>query len=229
MNRRKAAKLFLLLIAFGLIVVFFEFHLDRFLSVSSLKENEKWIHTIFRDEPVRAIAMYSTGAILFVVCAMPGAALVMLLAGAMFGPLIGTIICSISLSIGAVLSLLSSRFLFRDFVRRRFAKQVARVDKEYRRSGSNYLVAMRLIPVLPYFIANLVFGLTPIGLRRFWLLSLLSSIPAVFIYANAGAEFSKINSLSDILTLRLLLTLSALAALPFMGQVLTRKLLEIRR
>jgi uncharacterized membrane protein YdjX (TVP38/TMEM64 family) len=226
---QRVANLLVILIVVTGIALFFELHLDRYLSMASIKDHEDWLHASYRDHTFATIAAYFFGSILFVLCALPGAALIMLLAGAIFGPIIGTVICSFAVSIGAVLSLLSSRFLFRGVIRRRFARQTAIVKREYRKNGSDYLIAMRLIPIFPYFITNLVFGITDIKPMRFWATSILSSLPGIFIYANAGSELSKINDLGEIFTLRLMLAFAALAALPFVGRFVTKKFLRVRK
>lgn len=226
---KRATKLVLLALALIAIALFFAFHLDQYLTMQSLRAHESWMHDRFREHPAETMAAYCIGAFLYVVCALPAATIIMLLAGALFGPFLGTLLCVLSTSSGAVVSLLLSRFLFRGFVQRRFTKQAAIVEREYARSGSSYLIAMRLIPVLPYFITNLVFGLTPMRPLRFWITSLFSSIPAIFIYANAGSELSKIQSMSDIFTWRLAIAFVALASLPFIGRYVTKKVLRVRK
>ena len=151
----------------------------------------------------------------------------MLLAGAMFGAWVGTTVCVLAMSFGAVVSLLLSRFLFRDFIQRRFARQAAIVEREYAKSGVSYLIAMRLTPILPYFVANAVFGLTPISARKFFVISMLATIPIKFIYANAGAEFSNVTSMSDIFTWRVGLAFAALALLPFAGRYLNKRVFKV--
>jgi uncharacterized membrane protein YdjX (TVP38/TMEM64 family) len=226
---KRAIKIILLALAFTVFVLFFELHADRYLTMQALRDHETWMHESYRLHPLETVSAYCAISFSYVVLALPAAALVMLLAGALFGPALGTALCAISTSLGAVLSMLLSRFLFRGFVQRRFSKQVAIVEREYARNGSSYLIAMRLIPVLPYFVTNLVFGLTPMPPFRFWITTLLASIPAIFIYANAGAELSKVQTLSDVFTWRLALTFGALACLPFVGRFVTNKVLHLRK
>ena len=216
----KLVLLFALLIAGGL---FFYFDLQRYLAVSTLRDHEDSLHAFYFARPVQTIAIYILGSILFVTLSLPAAAIVMMLGGAVFGVWLGTALCLVAINIGAACSLTLSRFVLRDFVRRRFAKQVAVVEREYGKNGVSYLVAMRLIPVLPYFVTNLVFGLTEIPLRKFVLVSLISSLPAVFIYANAGSELSKIHEISDVFSPTLIATFVALALLPIVGRWIVRR------
>ncbi len=222
-NVARSAVFVVVAIAIGL---FFSFHLERYFTLNSIHDSEIYLDQNFSLQS--KLLIFFVGAVTWVVCALPAATIIMLLAGALFGPQLGTVVCMLATSTGAVLSLLTSRFLFRDFVRRRFKRPVAAVERAYARSGSQVLIAMRLIPVVPYFVTNLLFGLTPIPPLRFWLTSMMASLPAIFIYANAGAELSKVTALENILTWRLIAALVALAALPFLGRFVTKKVLKIR-
>ena len=221
-------KLALIAVVACLVFLFFYFDMNRYVSIAALKERELWIRGIYAASPTFVITIFMLGTILYVVASLPGAAIPMLIGGALFGRWLGTLTSSVALSIGAVISLLLSRFVFRDFVRRHFARQVAVVDREYEKNGTDYLIAMRLIPVMPYFITNLVFGLTTISPRKFWAISILASLPADFLYTSAGTELSKIQSLSDVLSGGLIATFVALAALPFIGKRITKKFFGMR-
>ncbi len=222
---KRAAKIVLLAAGIFALYIFFHLHLDRFLSISSIKEHEAWVRERYAFAPLTTIAAYALFASLYVVCSLPAASIPMMIAGALFGLWLGTLISALALSLGAIVSLLLARFIFRDFVRQTFTKHAAIVEREYHRNGTEYLIALRLIPVMPYFLTNLAFGLTPIPVFRFWLVTLTASLPACFLFAAAGTELSKISSASDVLSVRLIVTLVALASLPF----IVRRLMRLRR
>jgi uncharacterized membrane protein YdjX (TVP38/TMEM64 family) len=186
------------------------------------------LRTAYDTDPATHIALYFIAALIWTVCSLPAATILMLVAGAMFGAWLGTFICVLAMSVGAVISLLLSRFLFRSFVRRKFAVQAEVVEREYERNGTSYLIAMRLTPVMPYFVANVLFGLTDISALRFFVISMVATIPIKFIYANAGSELSQIESVSDIFTGRLIVALVALALLPFIGRYVARKFFGVK-
>lgn len=218
---RAANVVLLLLLAFALFL-FFESGLSQYLTFASLKAREHELAELYETSPAVVIGLFVLFTVSYVVCMIPAASVPMIISGALFGRLWGVPICALSLSVGAVLSLLLSRFVFRSFVRRKFPKQTALVELHYEKSGLDYLIAIRLLPVMPYFLTNLVFGLTPIKPSRFWLVSFIFSMPAVFLYASAGTELSKIESPRDILSVNLLVTLAGLAVLPFIGRAFSK-------
>lgn len=218
---QRAVQVVLVLLALAAVFLFLAFHGDRYLSISALKQTA-WLKTSYAQHPLATILVYALFAFTFVVFSLPAASIVMILAGALFGVGVGTGVCLLAINLGAVTSLALSRFVFRDFVRRRFPRASLIIETEYAKRGASYLVSMRLIPIWPYFVTNLVFGLTSISPRKFFVVSLLSSAPAVFVYANAGRELSKVNSVSDIFTARLLIAFAALAALPLVGRFISR-------
>jgi uncharacterized membrane protein YdjX (TVP38/TMEM64 family) len=211
-------KIFIVIFVLASFALFFAFRLDRYLTLGSLREHQEWIRHIYSTHPFESLVGYFVAAFLWTVCSLPAATILMLLAGAMFGAWLGTAICVIAMSVGALVSLLISRFLLRSFVQHRFARQAAIVEREYSKNGVSYLIAMRLTPILPYFVANAVFGLTTIPALKFFIISMLATIPVKFIYANAGAELSHVNAISDIFTWQIALAFVALALLPFAGR-----------
>lgn len=148
---------------------------------------------------------------------LPGATLLTLFCGAVFGLLLGTLIASFAASIGATLAMLASRYIFRDTVRQRFGQRLKRLDAGIEREGGFYLFALRLVPVLPFFVINLAMGLTAIRAWTFYWVSQLGMLAGTLVYVNAGRELGQLKSLSGILSWRVLLAFAALAMLPLIA------------
>src|SRR5690606_17025192 len=136
------------------------------------------------------------------------------LAGAVFGFLAGLVIVSFASTIGATLAFLSSRLLFRDAVRRRFGGRLAALERGFERDGPFYLFTLRLVPAVPFFLVNLLMGLTPIRARTFYWVSQLGMLPGTLVYVNAGRELGRVESLAGILSPALVASFVALAAFP---------------
>ena len=135
---------------------------------------------------------------------LPGAAVLTLAGGAVFGVLLGTLIVSFASSIGATLAFLAARFLFRDWVKSRFSARLQSIDDGVRRDGAFYLFTLRLVPVFPFFMINLAMGLTPMKVRTFYWVSQVGMLAGTLVYVNAGTQLAKLDSLSGILSPALL-------------------------
>ncbi|GAA4855239.1 FAD-dependent oxidoreductase [Luteimonas vadosa] len=160
------------------------------------------------------------GAIYIIVTALslPGATLLTLFCGAVFGLWQGLLIASFASSIGATLAMLVSRYVLRDSVRARFGERLKRIDAGIEREGGFYLFALRLVPVFPFFVINLAMGLTAIRAWTFYWVSQLGMLAGTFVYVNAGRELGELESLSGILSPGLLLAFAALGLLPLVAR-----------
>ena len=144
-------------------------------------------------------------------------------AGAIFGLVKGTIMISFAATIGATLAMLLSRYLFRNFVQRCFPEQIQTINLGIQKDGGFYLFTLRLLPVVPFFLINLAIGLTCLRTSTFYWVSQLGMLPGTLIYINAGSELAKLETLSDILSPTLTVSLVLLGIFP----LLVRKLLSI--
>lgn len=172
--------------------------------------------------PLGAALGFAAIYIVVTALSLPGATLLTLFAGAVFGLVEGVVIASFSASIGATLAMLVSRYVFRDAVRRRFGQRLQRIDAGIEREGGFYLFALRLVPLFPFFVINLVMGLTAIRAWTFYWVSQLGMLAGTVVYVNAGRELGQLQSLSGILSPGLLLAFAALGLLPLVA----RKLLD---
>jgi uncharacterized membrane protein YdjX (TVP38/TMEM64 family) len=149
---------------------------------------------------------------------VPGAAVLSLVVGAIFGLLWGTLIVSFASSMGATLAFLSSRFLFREWVRGRFGDRLRAIDAGLEKEGAFYLFALRLVPVVPFVLVNLLMGLTPIRTRTFYWVGQIGMLPATIVYVNAGAQLATVQSISGILSPALIGSLVLIGIFPLVAR-----------
>jgi uncharacterized membrane protein YdjX (TVP38/TMEM64 family) len=147
---------------------------------------------------------------------LPGAAILSLAAGAIFGTFVGTVCAVIAATIGAALAFLVTRYLLHDAVQRRFGTRLETLNREIEARGLNYLLFLRLVPLFPFFLINLAAGLTRMPLRTFVVGTVFGIIPGGFVYCNAGASLAAVTSLREIASPR---TLAAFALLGFFALV----------
>ena len=164
--------------------------------------------------PLQSALIYFAVYVLLSALSIPGAALLTLLGGALFSLWEATLLVSFASTLGATLAMLVSRYLLRDWVQRRFAAQMSTIDAGMDRDGARYLFALRLMPLFPFFLVNLLMGLTRLRVSHYWWVSQLAMLPATVIYLNAGRELGKLTSLRDILSPGLLFAFTLLGLLP---------------
>ena len=218
----KGGRIFLLLVASFLIGTFFAFDLGRFLTLASLQEQKQHLLSLYDTQPVVTAGLYVLAYILMAALSLPGALIMTLAGGAMFGVSLGTVLVSVASTTGATLAFLASRYLMGRSIQTRFADKLATINEGVQKEGAFYLFSLRLIPVFPFFMVNLVMGLTPIPVRTFFWVSQLGMLPGTIVYVNAGTQLSQLQSLKGILSPTLLLSFAAIGLLP----VLSKKLLQ---
>jgi len=191
------------------------------LSLSALQHSQAWLAERQQAMPVTSVLLFFVMYVLVCGLSFPGATLLTLLAGAMFSLWQGILLISFASTAGATLAMLTSRYLLRGWVATRFARQMTTINTGIARDGAFYLFALRLMPLFPFFVVNLLAGLTHLSLTRYWWVSQLGMLPATVIYLNAGQQLSKITSLHDIVSPGMLLAFALLGLLP----LVTRKLM----
>ena len=137
-------------------------------------------------------------------------------AGALFGIVEGVIIVSFASTIGACISFLLSRYLLKDFINIKFEKTKLLIDNKFSKNGIYYLLSLRLIPTISFVLINLIMGVLPISLYRFYYISQIGMLPATVIYVNAGSEISKVSNINDVMSFSLIVSLILLATLPLL-------------
>ena len=210
------------------VAAFFIFDLGRFLTLESLKTN--------RDA---LLAYYSAHKLVFVIVfilvytaqtalSLPGAAILTLAAGAIFGALLGTVWVNIGATTGAVLAFLLARTLLRDWVVHTFGTKMESLDKGLKESALSYLLFLRLIPLFPFFLVNLACGITGLPMRTYIVGTMVGILPGSFVYANAGSSIASINSLSEVASPRVLFSFALLGVFALIP-ALYKKIKSIRQ
>ena len=184
------------------------------LSLEGIKTHQQTLLSHVEHAPLQSALIFFALYVVVSALSIPGAAILTLLGGALFPLWEGTILVSFASTLGATLAMLASRYLLRDGVQRRFAQQMKTVNAGMSHDGAGYLFALRLMPLFPFFVVNLLMGLTDISVRRYWWVSQLAMLPATVVFLNAGRELSKVASLHDILSLPLLFAFTLLGLLP---------------
>lgn len=215
MNRSRLVVLITLAVA---IVAFFAFDLGRFFTLDYFKSQQATITEYVHAAPLQAAAIFFAVYVGVTGLSLPGAAILTLVAGAIFGLLWGTVIVSFASSIGATLAFLASRFLLRDAIQKKFGDKLAAINRGVEREGGFYLFTLRLVPAFPFFVINLVMGLTPIKTRTFYWVSQAGMLLGTLAYVNAGTQLGKIDSLKGILSPGLLLSFALLGVFPLIAK-----------
>ncbi|WP_320169756.1 TVP38/TMEM64 family protein [Maridesulfovibrio sp.] len=189
----------LLLVLIGVVVaLFFYFDLDRIFTLEYLKSSRQDFQLFYAENPAPTVLGFFVLYVIVVGLSLPGATVLGLAAGALFGFWAGVVIISFASSLGALIACFFSRYLFREYVQRKFGDRLERVNRGIAEEGAFYLFCMRLIPAIPFVVINLVMGLTSMRLRTFYWVSQVGMLPGTMVYVNAGKELGKIDSLSGI-------------------------------
>ncbi|MBU2253341.1 MAG: FAD-dependent oxidoreductase [Gammaproteobacteria bacterium] len=220
MNSRKIALMGLILALLG---SFFVFDIGQYLNLEALKAQQAALNAQVAEQPWLAAGLFFLAYVAVTALSLPGAALMTLLGGALFGLIEGFVLISFASTLGASLAMLSSRFLLRDWVQSRFGQRLASIDAGVEREGAFYLFALRLVPLFPFFLINLAMGLTRLPLRTYWWVSQLGMLPGTLVYVNAGRELGQLDSLAGILSPGLLGAFVLLGVFP----LIARKLLGL--
>jgi uncharacterized membrane protein YdjX (TVP38/TMEM64 family) len=191
----------LLLLTLGCcLAAYFVFDFARWFSLDQLKAQQAAITAWRQAQPLTAALCFFLTYVIVTGLSLPGATVMSLAVGAVFGLFWGVILVSFASSIGATLAFLSARFLLRDWVQRHFGARLLAINAGIEKEGSYYLFSLRLIPVFPFFIINLLMGLTPMRTRNYYIATQTGMLAANLVFINAGTQLAKINSLSDILS-----------------------------
>ncbi|KON79723.1 FAD-dependent oxidoreductase [Azoarcus sp. PA01] len=219
----KTSRLILLSTIVLATALFFVLDLDRYFSLDFFKTQQAAIEAWRDARPVAAAFGFFAVYVAVTGLSLPGAAVMTLVAGAIFGLAWGTLIVSFASTIGATLAFLASRFVLRDLVQARFGERLAAINEGVAKDGGFYLFTLRLVPVFPFFVINLVMGLTPIRTWTFYWVSQLGMLAGTLVYVNAGTRLAQIDSLSGILSPGLVASFALLGVFP----LIAKKLVEV--
>lgn len=212
----KRARLLLLLVMGCLIGAFFALELGRYLSLSQLQAHQDALAQLVDTHFVAACLLFVALYVISTALSLPGASLLTLGGSAVFGIGWGLLLVSFASTIGATLAFLSARFLLRDWVLRHFGDKLATFQAGMAKDGAAYLLSLRLIPLFPFFLVNLLMGLTPIRVSTYYWVSQLGMLPGTFVYVLAGSELGQLTSTGNILSPGLMVALTLLGLMPFL-------------
>ena len=198
------------------ITAFFLYDLQQYLTLQFLQESRDLIRQEYKSHPFQMLIAFFFIYLLTTALSLPGAAVLTLAGGAIFGLMIGTLVVSFASSIGGTLAMLVARFLLHDWVQRRFAGQLKAINEGIVKEGGFYLFTLRLVPVVPFFVINLVMGLMPIRWWTFYWVSQIGMRSGTMVYVNAGSELGQIESAGDILSPMLIGSFILLCIFPLM-------------
>jgi len=204
------------------LVLFFWLDLGQYLNLGELRQRRDELLEFSEQHRLAMLTGYLLVYIVMAALSVPGAAVMTLAGGALFGLFVGTVAASFASTIGATLVFLAARFLFRDALQRRYRRRLQAVNRGVERDGAFYLLALRLVPIFPFWLINLLMALTPIRGWTFYWVSQLGMIPATLVFVNAGTQLAQVDSLSDVLSPQLLGAFVLLGLLPLLLRWLLR-------
>ncbi|ELB2075539.1 TVP38/TMEM64 family protein [Vibrio parahaemolyticus] len=205
---------------FGLILVatilLLGANFGQYLTLENAKAQQEALSSFIEANIVYAATVYFLAYVAITAFSIPGAAVVTLLGAALFGFWFSLLLVSFASTIGATLAFLSSRYLLRDWVQLRFGEKLVAINQGVKKDGAFYLFSLRLIPVFPFFLINLLMGLTPMSIARFYLTSQIGMLPGTAVYLNAGTQLATIDSLSGIVSPTVLASFALLGLFPIL-------------
>ena len=225
---RSNKKLLILSIVALLIGSYFTLDLQQYLNFGYIQSQQEALQSYVASNLWLSISIYFAVYVIATGLSIPGAAILTLLGGALFGIVQGTIIISFASTIGACFAFLIARYIARDAIQSRFSSAIHAINRGVEQDGIYYLLSLRLIPIFPFFVINLVMGLTQMPLRRYYWVSQLGMLPATIIYVNAGTQLASLNSTADILSAPILTSLALLGIFPWIAKA-AMKWLQVHR
>jgi len=215
MNKNKIA---IVVLVAGLIWLFFSTDASQYLTLESIKANQASFNNFYQQSPWQTALIFFFIYIAVTALSLPGAAIMTLAAGFVFGNFTGLLIVSFASTIGATLAFLVSRFLLRNWVQEKFADKLKAINKGVEKEGAYYLFTLRLVPLFPFFLINLLMGLTPMRTLTFLLVSQIGMLPGTAVFVNAGTQLSQVDSLSGILSPEIILSFALLGIFPLVAK-----------
>ena len=213
-------KLILLIVIGAAVGAFFAFDVGQYLSLAYLKQRQADFTALYAANAWHVIALYFGGYVLVTALSLPGAVIMTLAGGAIFGLWVGTVVVSFASSVGATLAFLASRYVLRDSVQGRFGTRLAEINRGVEKDGAFYLFTLRLVPLVPFFMINLLMGLTRMRVGVFYLVSQVGMLAGTVVFVNAGTQLAKLDSLRGVLSPALLGSFVLLGIFPLLARQL---------
>jgi uncharacterized membrane protein YdjX (TVP38/TMEM64 family) len=217
-------KIIILGVIAGIVACYFIFDVGQYLNLESLKANKERLFSLYENNQVLFLIGFFLVYVVSTAVSIPGATILTLTGGFLFGRYLGTGVVAVAACIGATLAMVIARTILGDSLQKKYQKQLATMNQGIERDGGLYLLSLRLIPVFPFFLINLLMGLTTMSVGKFYLYSQIGMLPGTFIYVNAGTALSNIENLSDILSVEIFASFALLGIVPLVIKWIMKKL-----
>ena len=215
---QKKIKIGLLIVIMLAIIAFFFYDIQQYATLDYIKAKQQNIFEYYKQNIFFVLVLFIFLYVLVTALSLPVATFLTLLGGALFGFSTGLIIVSFASTIGATLAFLMARFLAQNYVQKYYKKQLSKINKKFKSEGAFYLFALRLVPVFPFFIINVVMGLMTIKTWTFYWVSQLGMLPGTIVYVYAGTQLAQIETFSDITTPSMLIAFALLGLFPLIAK-----------
>lgn len=215
MNNKKIT---IIILFAAIIALFLSLDLGQYLNLDYVKSQQNAINNYYQLNPVKTSLIFFVSYILVTGVSLPGAGIMTLAAGAIFGVVWGTVIVSFGSVLGATVAFLVARYLFHDYVQEKFKKYLEPINHGIRKEGNLYLFTIRLVPIFPFFIVNNLMALTPIKTINFAIVSQIGMLLPTIIFVNAGTQLAKIESPGDVLSPELIFSFVLLGLFPLIAK-----------
>ncbi len=216
MKRIPGTKIAVVLIILCLAAVFVVFDLDRYITLAYIRQSQQYFADLYERSPVAVIAAYMGVYVAVTALSLPGAAVMTLAGGALFGFAVGTIAVSFASTVGAAIACFVARFVLRNWVRKKIGPRFEKLNRGVEREGAFYLFTLRLVPLFPFWTINIAMGLTKMPMLTFYWVSQLGMLPGTMVYVNAGKELANIDSPADVMSPGLLVSFALLGIFPLL-------------
>lgn len=218
MNKNTLIKWIMAAVLVGGIAAFYALGGQQYVSLEFIQQQQAALQTQLSEAPFVFVAAFFLTYVACTALSLPIASLLTLLSGALFGFAYGLLLVSFASTIGATIAFLMARFILRDSIQGKYAEQLKKFNQGFEKEGNFYLLALRLVPVFPFFMVNMVMGILPIKTRAYYWVSQLGMLPGTAVFVFAGTELSKIKTLSDITSPSLLLAFALLGVFPIVAK-----------
>ncbi|MFL2916379.1 MAG: TVP38/TMEM64 family protein [Nitrospinia bacterium] len=202
----------LCVIFFGVIIFYF-FEIDNFLSFEWLKDNQRLLEIFYQSNPLTVMVCFVSLFLFIGLFLLPGATLLSVFSGAVFGLPLGPLLVSVGSTLGALLAFYVARYILKNWVEERFGERLHPIQEGLCKNDIHYMLFLRLVPIAPFFLVNIAMGASQISWKVFMAGTLLGKLPAIWIYANAGSNLANLRSLADINSPRIIVALTLLCLL----------------
>lgn len=216
--RGRTGKLIILAVIVALVAGFFIFDLGQYLTLGYLKSQQQVFNDYYQHNRFSTLLIYFVSYIAVTALSLPGATVMTLAGGALFGLWTALLVVSFASSIGATLAFLVSRFLLRDWVQKKFGDKLQAINAGIENEGAFYLFSLRLVPLFPFFVINLVMGLTPLKTSLYYIVSQVGMLAGTFVFVNAGTQLGQLESAGGILSFGLLISFALLGIFPLVAK-----------